>query len=70
MLDPLTWKDIYRHIKQLEEINKELRNELSAANCKIHILNTEVDYLSFRNRKLLEERSAYKNAKQTTLSRN
>lgn len=55
MLDPLTWKDIYRHIKQLEEINKELRNQLSAASCKIHILNTEVDYLSFRNKKLLEE---------------
>lgn len=70
MLDPLSWKDIYRYIKQLEEINKELRTQLSAANCKIHILNTEIDYLSYRNSKLLEkkrlleERSAYKNANQ------
>lgn len=58
MLNPSTWKDIYRYIKQLEEINKELREELNAASCKIHILNTEVDYLSFRNKKLLEKLEA------------
>lgn len=49
MQNPSTWMDIYHYIKQLEEANNDLKEQLNLANCKIRILNSQVDYFCSRN---------------------